>query len=390
MRFELAPKTLIYAVLTVVAASLLVRLFPVILVLVVSLFLVGTLNPVVEWLEARSMRRGPAIGLVFSLFLLVILFFTALTIPAFVAQVRQLIEKEPSLRASAIDWLAQSRIGAPLAESLRGVDYDEIAKAAASAAFAYSTRVVEVLAYGASSVFLALYILIDRDRLRGGLFALVPRTHHIRLARVLLSLETIVGGYIRGQVVTSALMTAFTFVLLAACGVEAALALAVFAGLAGVLPYIGVFLSVGPAVIAAIARGPMVVAIVLAAMLAYEELESRVLVPRIYGRALRLPSSVIMFSLLAGGTLMGVLGAVLSLPVAAAIRMLIDELRVELPGENAPDDSLREHDELAEDEYERRAAGVPAEQASAIAVQISDERRTQEGAQLERPDPACE
>jgi putative heme transporter len=144
------------------------------------------------------------------------------------------------------------------------------------------------------------------------------------------------------------------------------------------LPYVGVFLSVGPAVIAAISRGPVVVAIVLVLMLAYEELESRVLVPRIYGRALRLPSSVVMFSLLVGGTLMGVLGALLALPVAAAIGMLINELRVELPGEQPKDDALREHDARDEEKYQRRAAGVPAEQASAIAVQMSDERRTEE------------
>ena len=68
-------------------------------------------------------------------------------------------------------------------------------------------------------------------------------------------------------------------------------------------------------------------------MLAYEEFESRFLVPRIYGRALRLPSSVVLVALLAGGTLMGIVGALLALPVAAAMRMLVDELRVELPGE---------------------------------------------------------
>ena len=58
---------------------------------------------------------------------------------------------------------------------------------------------MEVVAYAVSAIFLALYIMIDRDRLRGGLFAVVPRTHHMRLSRVLVNLETIVGGYIRGQ-----------------------------------------------------------------------------------------------------------------------------------------------------------------------------------------------
>ena len=120
----------------------------------------------------------------------------------------------------------------------------------------------------------------------------------------MMSLETIVGAYIRGQMITCLLMALFAFGLLTACGVENALALAAFAGLADVLPYIGPLLSVGPAVLAALPHGPVIALIVLTLMLAYEEFESRVLVPRIYARALRLPSSVVLFALLAGGTLM--------------------------------------------------------------------------------------
>jgi predicted PurR-regulated permease PerM len=72
-----------------------------------------------------------------------------------------------------------------------------------------------------------------------------------------------------------------------------------------------------------LSRGPVVVVVVLVLMLAYEEFECRVLVPRIHGRALRLPSSVVPVTLLAGGTLMGVLGALLALSVAATVMMLI-------------------------------------------------------------------
>ena len=183
-------------------------------------------------------------------------------------------------------------------------------------------------------------------------------------------------------------MALFVFGLLKVCGVENALALAVFAGLADVLPYIGPLLSVGPAVLAALSRGPVVVVVVLVLMLAYEEFESRVLVPRIYGRALRLPSSLVLLALLAGGTLMGILGALLALPVAATVMMLIEELRVELPGEQeqAVDTQVREADDRGEEEYERRTEGVGAEQAAAIAVEISRDRREEES----RPPGAVE
>jgi hypothetical protein len=162
----------------------------------------------------------------------------------------------------------------------------------------------------------------------------------------------------------------------------------VFAGIADVLPYIGALLSIGPMVIAALPRGPVVVAVVLLIMLAYEEFESRVLVPRIYGKALRLPSSVVLFALLAGGTLMGIPGALLALPVAAIIMMLIEELRVELPGqqEQAADEKQRVGDERTENEYERRTEGVPVEQAAAIAVEISGDRQKDESSPPEAAD----
>ena len=292
----------------------------------------------------------------------------------------------PPCRRALVQWLEGSHLTSPLAEMLRNVHPSDLVTMAASDPIKFTRTVIAILVYTLSSVFLSLYIMIDRDRLRGALFLLVPRSHHIRLSRVMLNLETIVGGYIRGQVITSALMAVFVFILLKACGAPNALAIAVFAGAADVLPYIGALLSVGAAVAAVVSRGPTVIIVVFVLMLAYEELESRLIIPKVYGRALRLPSTVILLSLLAGGLIYGIAGALLSLPVAAAVLMLIAELRVDLPGqqEQAEDVETRERDDRGEEEYERRADGMPAEQAAAIAVEISADRRREEGIPLIR------
>ena len=377
VRFEVSPATMIKLLLVVACLWLLIRLWPVFLVLVVALLIVGTMSPAVKWLAARRVKRGLGIAIVFTFLFIVVTLTMALTIPVLVAQASALVGQEPAFRAHLSDYLARSNLTAPLADWLRNAKYDAPLSAISATAFAFSKRIFEMAAYGASALFLALYIMIDRNRLRGGLFAAVPRSHHIRLARVLINLETIVGAYIRGQLITSLLIAIFSFALLVACGVPHALALAVFAGIADVLPYIGALLSIIPMVLASLARGPVVVAIILLIMLAYGEFESHVLAPRIYGRAMRLPSSVVLFALLAGGTLMGILGAFLALPVAATVMMLIEELRVELPGqqEQVADVEQRVGDTRAEEEYERRTEGVPAEQAAAIAVEISDDRR---------------
>lgn len=379
---DVSWRTMVRAVVVVAGAWVALQLLPVVLVLVVSLFLVGTLNPAVEWLEAHRVKRGWALTFVFMGILAASVSVLALTVPALIDQVTTLVKLQPMLRDRVATELGRWRVSAPLADSLRHVQYDALARNLASAALGYSTRVVAIVAYLVSAVFLTLYFMIDRDRLRGGLFAMVPRSHHIRLSRLLLNLQTIVGGYIRGQVLMSLLMTAALFTLLTVCHVPNAIALAAFAGVADVLPYVGVFLSVGPAVIAALSVGPVVALVVLLVMLVYEEFESRFLMPRIYGRALRLPSSVVLVALLAGGTLFGVLGVLLALPVAAAVRMLIEELRVELPGEQLDDAELRASDCRAETEYEKRTVGLSAERAAAIAVEISEERRVQDS----RPD----
>lgn len=380
IRIEPSPRAIITLLVLIMGLWLLSRLLPVLLVLVAALIIVGSIGPAVRWLEERRLSRGTGIAIVFSALTTVVVLIIALTIPALLTQVATLLDLEPVLRSRLATRLAGSQLTTPLAELLRNLHSGDLLKMAASTAYEYSSRAIEIAAYLLSSIFLALYIMIDRDRLRGVLFLLVPRTHHIRLSRVMLNLETIVGGYIRGQVITSALMAVFVFILLKACGIDNALAIAVFAGVADVLPYIGALLSVGATVLAALSRGPTIIMVVLVLMVIYEEFESRVIIPRIYGRALRLPSSVILFSLLAGTVLLGIVGALLALPVAAAVLMLVEELRVELPGqqEQADDVETRERDERGEEEYERRAEGMPAEQAAAIAVEISTDRQKEE------------
>lgn len=380
IRLEFPAGPILALLLLVAGLWLFSRLLPVVLALVAALIIVGTVSPAVRWCELRSVRRGVGIALVFAALAVVSVLVITMTIPSLMVQAASLLDQEPVLRASLAQRLAGSHLTLPLAELLRKVHSGDLARFAASNALEYSTRAIAIVAYVLSAVILALYIMIDRDRLRGGLFLVVPRSHHIRLSRVMLNLETIVGGYIRGQVITSLFMAVFVFVLLKCCNIDNALAIAVFAGAADVLPYIGAFFSVGAAVAAALSGGPAVVGVVLVLMLIYKEFESAVLVPRIYGRALRLPSSVILISLLAGSVLLGVAGTLLALPVAAALLMLVEELRVELPGqqEQAEDVEVRERDDRGEAEYERRAEGMPAEQAAAIAVEISTDRHNEE------------
>jgi putative heme transporter len=391
IRFEIAPTTILLILLVIAGVWIVVRLLPILVVMIAAFMIVGSLNPVVAWLEARRFSRGLAIGIVFGTAVGLTALGLFLVIPPLIEQVQSLIEHEPEIRGHVVALLDGSPLTSALADQLREVKYDDLFKQSRGMLLTLTTRAFAIVAYSFAAVFLALYVMIDRDRLRGALFSVVPRRHHIRFSRVLLNLESIVGGYIRGQVLTCVLMGVFILGVLLICRVPNALAIAVFGGVADVLPYIGVFLTMAPAVAAAYAQSPAIAVTVFVLLLLYEEFESRVLVPVVYGRALRLPSSVVFFSLLVGGSLAGIVGALLALPMAAAVLMLIEELRVELPGETIqPEDvEIRRKDEKEEQEYKARTNAAPAEEASAIAVEIARERKEEEAAvEAEQTEPA--
>ncbi len=388
LRIGIAPSTIITIMLIGVGVALLTQLVPVIMVLIAALMLVGTLGPAVEWLERRRVGRLSAITLVFASLLLLALALAVFTVPAFLMQVTSLVEQEPELRKRAVSFLASYPLTTSLAGTLRHLQYGALFKSYSTEAVAFSKSLLSIVAYGAGSFFLALYIMIDRARLRGALFAVVPRAHHMKLSRIMLNLETIVGGYVRGQVVTCAMMAIFLFILLSACGVQNAIAIAAFGGIADVLPFVGIFLTMIPAVLAALASGSAAATVVFVLLLCYEEFESRVIIPIIYGRALRLPSSIVLFALITGGTLYGIGGALLALPVAATLLMLAEELKLELPGETAqPDDVTTDrNDVIGEAEYLRRTEGMTAEASAGVALEISEERKVKENAEAAEAD----
>jgi predicted PurR-regulated permease PerM len=375
LRVELTVRTAVIAVATLAAVWLFLQVWQILLVVVVAMMIVGMLNPFVAAAEEHGIRRGYAIALVFCALFLLVGGFCALTLPTLVTQLSDVVGDFPKSQARFAAMLDGNKLGAPFAGSIRALNPSDLGKKAQELGFSYGPKVLEIGAYAITAFFLALYLMLDRDRMRGALFALLPRDYHLRTSRVLLNLETIVGGYMRGQALTSLLMAVFTFVVLTIAGVPNALALALFAGVADVLPYIGVVLACGPAFIAALSQGTTTALVVLAVLGAYQELESRVIVPRVYGTVLRLPPASVMIALLVGGKLLGILGALLALPIAAGLRMMIAELRVELPGEEVDDGVLRAKDAKAEREFAVRAAGHPAVEAAAIASEIAVERR---------------
>jgi predicted PurR-regulated permease PerM len=371
LRIEIAPKTIFLVLGVVAGAWLLGQLATVLSVVIVALVLVGTFDPLVAWLERRGLRRGRSLVLVFVVAALALAGVVLLMVPPLIAQVLHLIERAPKAREQLLHTLDGYGWARPLISAIQDLPLDHLSERAGGAMLGYSTKLFEIIGYGISTLFLAIYLLADPARAKGLVYSAVSRHHHVKLAKILLELKIIVGGYMRGQLITSLSIAAFVFALLTAFGADNALPIALFAGLTDILPFVGGYIASAPVVIAVSPHGATATLIVAGVMMLYQEFESRILVPRVYGRVLRLSPAIVLVALLVGGTLAGILGALLALPIAAGLQMLIHELRVDLPGDMPATDETHRLDERANAAYEQRSEGVTTADAGVIADDIA-------------------
>ena len=375
IRFELAPRTIAWVAGAVGGLWLVYKLWMVVLLLVVALVLVGTFNPIIEAMEARGIKRHNGLVLLIISLTLGTALLVFLTVPALLLQLTTIVQDLPSQREKLIVMFGQRSLTLPLAHALSNVGVEQVFERLQTYLVGYWSDAVRVIGYGTTTLFLSFYLLVDGKRTQGVLYALVPRDYHMRLARIIHNLETIVGGYMRGQLITSVAIAVFTFLLLVSCGVRNALALALFAGFMDILPFVGGVLATGPAVLAALGRGPTTAAVVLVGMMLYLQFDNKVLVPKVYGQVLRLSPAAVVLALIAGGTLLGVIGALLALPLAAALQMILEELGVDMPGDDSDNPSQRARDQKTEDAYELMSAGSSAPDAGQIANELAHDIR---------------
>jgi putative heme transporter len=371
----ISPRSVALVVATVAGLWLAYNLRVVVLVLLTALILAGTFNPLIEWMERRSIKRLYALILLFIALSSTAALLVFLTFPPVIEQVTQMVRDAPALRVRLVEFLGERSATVPLAHIVQSAEIDQAFARGEHNLIGYSSKIAMILGYGATTLVLSFYLLSDGKRARGVAYAIVPRDYHMRLARILQNMETIVGGYMRGQLMTSAAIGVFTLVLLVVCGVPNALSFAVLAALFDVIPFVGGLMMILPAFVAALPRGLPVALAVLFSFGFYTEFESRILVPKVYGRVLRLSPTVVILALLAGGTLMGVMGALLALPIAAGLLMILEELRVEMPGDDSVDRSASARNARTEATYEQMSAGSAAQEAGQIAMQLAQDIR---------------
>ena len=174
---------------------------------------------------------------------------------------------------------------------------------------------------------LALYITQDSERILRYLVGFMPQQRQAQMREMLGTIGDRLGGWLRGQIALSAIIGTVTFVGLSLIGVNYAVLLALIAAVGEAIPLIGPIISAVPAVIVAFFQSPLQGFLTLGLYILIQQLENNLIVPKVMERAVALHPLAVMVALLAGAELLGVTGAILSVPVAAALSVVVQEVR---------------------------------------------------------------
>ena len=292
--------------------------------LVAAIILANALEPVVDWLM-RWMRRTFAIATIAVSLLASITVALAIIVPNVVSQIGEVAQTVPTLiergRQLAEQWVPWTGgLGSSLVQPSQdgGTGVTALPLAIVSSAF----EVVLV-------VFLSLYWLASMPTLRAFLISLLPPDRAEQTRSVLEEIGQTMGGYVRGVLIEASLIATLVFLGLSIIGVQYPLALAALAGIGEFMPYVGPIMAATPAVLIALLESPTQALIVLGFYVGLQLLEGYLLFPLVVGRQSEIPPLLIILGLLAGGTVGGVLGALVAIPLAGALRIVV--LRVVAP-----------------------------------------------------------
>ncbi len=322
LKLEVSYRGLIAIGLALVSLWFFVRLWPVILLVITALIFMTALLPSVESLVRRGLPRGVAVIVLLIVVLGLIAGLFALVVPAMISEFKSIRNNLPDDAKQLEDFLRNFHIDVELQARARNVDWGSLVSG--RVAVNYGQRVVGTTLSILTIIFLTVYLLIEAPRLGRFLSQFVPAGREQEVAGITRSLSRVVGGYIRGQVITSACIAVYTLVVLLIVRAPNPVAFAVLAAFADVIPVVGATLSTVPPAAAAFHDSPTRAAIIFGLLVLYQQFEDRYLVPRVYGSTLNLPPLIVLIAVLAGGELLGIPGVLLALPAAAAARVALD------------------------------------------------------------------
>jgi predicted PurR-regulated permease PerM len=324
LKIEVSVRGVILIALGLLAIWAITQLWAVIVLILISLIFMVGLLPYVEGLVRLGLPRPAAVGVLLIGTLVVIAGLFSVMVPALVDEIQEVRDNLPESAREVEELADMFGFEVELQERARNIDWGGLISG--RAAVDYGQRIVTVTISIITVIAMTAYLLSDTPRLGRFIGQFIPGDRKTEASEIFNRLTRVVGGYLRGQLITSLAIAIFTFVLLRIIGVPNALAFAVLAGFADVVPLVGAVIATIPPAAAALQESSTKALAVLVGMIAYQQFEDRILVPRVYGRTLNLPAIIVLIAVLAGAELLGIIGVLLALPLTAAARVAVDYL----------------------------------------------------------------
>ncbi|TDN91175.1 AI-2E family transporter [Microbacterium sp. BK668] len=316
--------------------SALISISTILVYIVLALFLSLGLDPIVRLLERHGVKRGAGIGIVFGAFALLMAAFLVFVLPPVIAQIGQFVRAIPE----ALDEIPQTEWFVALPPDWQvglGVAIDQLAATLSDPAFlaalgggvlSVGIGVVSAISGGFIVVALTLYFLASLTAMKEALYSLAPARSRPKLADMTERITASVGSALIGSVTLSSLNALVVFVLHIVLDLPFPALMAVVAFVITLIPLFGSVIFWILASVIALFSSPQQALIFFIAYLVYIQIESYVVSPRVMNRAISIPAALVLIAAMVGGTLMGVLGVLVALPVTASILLIIREVVV--------------------------------------------------------------
>jgi predicted PurR-regulated permease PerM len=303
----------------------------IIVLVIIAVVLAVGLEPAVTFLGRWRIKRGMATTIIFLAIVLFVILFAILLFPPLIRQIREFAAAVPGYIDTLDrrqDWIGRLARQYDVSDKIQGFIKTLPSRVGSS----FSTilglagtivgRVFEALTVG----ILTIYFMLSMPRLRRTAALLVAPPRREQAERVIEESLLKIGGYVSGNLITSAVCGTLTIIALVIIGVPYAVPLGMWAGVADLIPQVGSYLGAIPAVLVGLFSGPVEGVAVLLYFIAYQQFENYLLVPRVMSKAIDLSPAAVIISTLIGASLLGFAGALLALPVAATVKVVIGDL----------------------------------------------------------------
>ncbi len=301
--------------------------------IIIALFLAMGLNPAVEALRNRGLSRARAVSVIFALVIIFVGFFAWLVIPPVVSQGAELINRAPSLlndlkqNATIASFNDHYGVVDTLQEKLKSITGDgTLIVSAFGGVIGVGKTVLSGTFASLTVLVLTLYFLTSLPNMIALGIRLVPSTRRNRVSRLSNAIIGRIGAFVGSQIVISVLASIFVLILSMAIGLPSPFALAMIILVCGLIPLIGHFIGCSIVTVVALTQSVSTGVIAFIAYVLYVQIENYVITPKIMRKSLAVPGAVTIIAALLGSTLLGLVGALLAVPIAAGVILILEEV----------------------------------------------------------------